>query len=318
MDKKKILVTGIVPKEGLRKLMDRFEVTYSEDRPFSRDYVLEHLSEYDGWLLMGQKGDKEMIDAGENLQIISLNAVGFDHVDTAYAKEKGIVVSNSPQAVRVPTAEMTFALILAASKRLAFYDSIVRSGEWIDPSEQRYQGLTLQGSTLGIYGMGRIGLTVANFAKAFGMTVVYNDVYRLPEDKEKELGVTYLEFDQLIETADVITIHAPALPSTIHKFNKDVFAKMKNRSYLINAARGPIVSEEALIEALKEGEIAGAGLDVFENEPQVSEGLRSLDNVIMSPHAGTGTIEGRRTLAEEAADNIIAFFDGKPQNIVNK
>ncbi|HGD6132228.1 TPA: NAD(P)-dependent oxidoreductase [Streptococcus agalactiae] len=318
MDKKKILVTGIVPKEGLRKLMDRFDVTYSEDRPFSRDYVLEHLSEYDGWLLMGPKGDKEMIDAGENLQIISLNAVGFDHVDTAYAKEKGIVVSNSPQAVRVPTAEMTFALILAASKRLAFYDSIVRSGEWIDPSEQRYQGLTLQGSTLGIYGMGRIGLTVANFAKAFGMTVVYNDVYRLPEDKEKELGVTYLEFDQLIETADVITIHAPALPSTIHKFNKDVFAKMKNRSYLINAARGPIVSEEALIEALKEGEIAGAGLDVFENEPQVSEGLRSLDNVIMSPHAGTGTIEGRRTLAEEAADNIIAFFDGKPQNIVNK
>ncbi|HEN5740614.1 TPA: dihydrofolate reductase [Streptococcus agalactiae] len=318
MDKKKILVTGIVPKEGLRKLMDRFDVTYSEDRPFSRDYVLEHLSEYDGWLLMGQKGDKEMIEAGENLQIISLNAVGFDHVDTAYAKEKGIVVSNSPQAVRVPTAEMTFALILAASKRLAFYDSIVRSGEWIDPSEQRYQGLTLQGSTLGIYGMGRIGLTVANFAKAFGMTVVYNDVYRLPEDKEKELGVTYLEFDQLIETADVITIHAPALPSTIHKFNKDVFAKMKNRSYLINAARGPIVSEEALIEALKEGEIAGAGLDVFENEPQVSEGLRSLDNVIMSPHAGTGTIEGRRTLAEEAADNIIAFFDGKPQNIVNK
>ncbi|HEN6642944.1 TPA: dihydrofolate reductase [Streptococcus agalactiae] len=318
MDKKKILVTGIVPKEGLRKLMDRFDVTYSEDRPFSRDYVLEHLSEYDGWLLMGQKGDKEMIDAGENLQIISLNAVGFDHVDTAYAKEKGIIVSNSPQAVRVPTAEMTFALILAASKRLAFYDSIVRSGEWIDPSEQRYQGLTLQGSTLGIYGMGRIGLTVANFAKAFGMTVVYNDVYRLPEDKEKELGVTYLEFDQLIKTADVITIHAPALQSTIHKFNKDVFAKMKNRSYLINAARGPIVSEEALIEALKEGEIAGAGLDVFENEPQVSEGLRSLDNVIMSPHAGTGTIEGRRTLAEEAADNIIAFFDGKPQNIVNK
>ncbi|HGH7924764.1 TPA: NAD(P)-dependent oxidoreductase [Streptococcus agalactiae] len=318
MDKKKILVTGIVPKEGLRKLMDRFDVTYSEDRPFSRDYVLEHLSEYDGWLLMGQKGDKEMIDVGENLQIISLNAVGFDHVDTAYAKEKGIIVSNSPQAVRVPTAEMTFALILAASKRLAFYDSIVRSGEWIDPSEQRYQGLTLQGSTLGIYGMGRIGLTVANFAKAFGMTVVYNDVYRLPEDKEKELGVTYLEFDQLIKTADVITIHAPALPSTIHKFNKDVFAKMKNRSYLINAARGPIVSEEALIEALKEGEIAGAGLDVFENEPQVSEGLRSLDNVIMSPHAGTGTIEGRRTLAEEAADNIIAFFDGKPQNIVNK
>ena len=143
MPKKKVLVTGIVPKEGLVKLMEKYDVTYSDGEPFSRDYVLEHLPEYDAWLLRGQKGDKEMIDAGKNLQIISLNAVGFDHVDIEYAKQKGIVVSNSPQAVRVPTAEMTFALLLAATKRLAFYDKIVRTGNWIDPSERRYQGLTL-------------------------------------------------------------------------------------------------------------------------------------------------------------------------------
>lgn len=318
MTKKKVLVTGIVPKEGLTELMAKFDVTYSDGEPFSREYVLENLADYDGWLLMGQKGDKEMIDAGKNLKIISLNAVGFDHVDIAYAKEKGIAVSNSPQAVRVPTAEMTFALILAATKRLAFYDKVVRSGDWLDPSERRYQGMALEGATLGIYGMGRIGSTVATFARAFDMNVLYHDVYRLPEDKEKELGVTYVEFDNLVSSADVVTIHAPFLPSTKHKFNKDVFKKMKNRSYLVNAARGPIVSEADLTAALKAGEIAGAGLDVFEFEPDVSAELRALDNVIMAPHAGTGTIEGRRILAEEAADNLIQFFNGNPVNVVNK
>lgn len=316
MAKKKVLVTGIVPREGLTALFEKFDVTYSET-PFSREYVLENLHEYDAWLLMGQKGDKEMIDAGKNLQFISLNAVGYDHVDIAYAKEKGILVSNSPQAVRVPTAEMTFALLLAATKRLAFYDKVVRKGDWIDPSERRYQGLALEGATLGIYGMGRIGSTVAEFAKAFGMKVLYHDVYRLPEEREEELGVTYVDFDELVSVADVITIHAPFLPSTKHKFNKEVFKKMKNRSYLINAARGPIVSEADLVEALKTGEIAGAGLDVFEFEPEVSAELRELDNVMLAPHAGTGTIEGRRILAEEAANNIISFFEGNPINIIN-
>ncbi|NYS49005.1 dihydrofolate reductase [Streptococcus danieliae] len=318
MAKKKVLVTGIVPKEGLTKLMAEFDVTYSEGEPFTRDYVLEHLGEYDAWLLMGQKGDREMLDAGKNLELISLNAVGFDHVDIEYAKSKGITVSNSPQAVRVPTAEMTFSLLLAATKRLAFYDQVVRRGDWIDPSEQRYQGLTLEGATLGIYGMGRIGSTVAGFAKAFGMKILYHDPYRLPEEREAELGLTYVSFDQLVESSDVITIHAPYLPSTKHKFNWEVFKKMKNRSYLINAARGPIVSEADLIEALQTGEIAGVGLDVFEFEPAVAEELRALDNVIMTPHAGTGTIEGRRTLAEEAADNIISYFAGKPVNVVNQ
>ncbi|RLV21169.1 dihydrofolate reductase, partial [Streptococcus iniae] len=159
MGKKKVLVTGIVPKEGLTKLMEMYDVTYSENEPFSRDYVLEHIGDYDAWLLMGQRGDRDVLDAAEHLEIISLNAVGYDHVDIAYAKEKGITVANSPQAVRVPTAEMTLALLLATTKRLAFYDKVVRQGSWIDPSEQKYQGLTLEGATLGIYGMGRIGLT---------------------------------------------------------------------------------------------------------------------------------------------------------------
>ena len=316
MAKEKVLVTGIVPKEGLAELMEKFDVTYSEE-PFTREYVLENLHKYDALLLMGQKADKELIEAGENLKLISLNAVGFDHVDIEFAKSKGIVVSNSPQAVRVPTAEMTFALLLAAAKRLAFYDKIVRDGNWIDPSERKYQGLTLEGATLGVYGFGRIGQTVAKLAQSFGMKVLYHDTFRLDEEKEKELNVKYVEFDDLLANSDVITIHAPGLPATKGKFNKEAFKKMKNRSYLVNAARGPIVVEADLVEALKTGEIAGAGLDVFEFEPKVSEELRALDSVIMAPHAGTGTVEGRITLAKEAADNIIEFFAGNTRNVVN-
>lgn len=316
MAKEKVLVTGIVPKEGLTELMEKFDVTYSEE-PFTREYVLENLHKYDALLLMGQKADKELIEAGKNLKLISLNAVGFDHVDIEFAKSKGIVVENSPQAVRVPTAEMTFALLLAATKRLAFYDKIVREGNWIDPSERKYQGLTLEGATLGVYGFGRIGQTVAKLAQSFGMKVLYHDTFRLSEEKEKELNVKYVEFDELLKNSDVITIHVPGLPTTKGKFNKEAFKKMKNRSYLINAARGPIIVEADLVEALKTGEIAGAGLDVFEFEPKVSEELRALDSVIMAPHAGTGTVEGRITLAKEAAENIIEFFAGNLRNVVN-
>ena len=195
---------------------------------------------------------------------------------------------------------------------MAFYDKIVRDGNWIDPSERKYQGLSLEGATLGVYGFGRIGQTVAKLAQSFGMKVLYHDTFRLSEEKEKELNVKYVEFDELLENSDVITIHAPGLPATKGKFNKEAFKKMKNRSYLVNAARGPIVVEADLVEALKTGE-----RDVFEFEPEVSEELRALNSVIMAPHAGTGTVEGRITLAKEAADNIIEFFAGNARNVVN-
>lgn len=314
----KILVTGIVPREGLSELFERFDVTYSDDEPFSREWVLEHAKDYNGMILMAQKGDREFIDAFRKLKIISLNAVGFDHVDTAYAKEKGIVVCNSPQAVRIPTAELTFSLILAAVKRLHLYDSIVREGDWVDVSERRLQGRTLNGLTLGVFGMGRIGRTVAGYGQAFGMKVIYNDPHRLNEDMERDCGCEFVSFESLLESSDIITIHAPGLPSTYRLFDAEAFSKMKNDAYIVNAARGPIIEENAIVEALRSGQIAGAALDVFEFEPVVSARLRDMPNVIMSPHAGTGTIEGRIELAAEAARNICDFFDGKPKNVVNK
>lgn len=318
MSKAKVLVTGIIPEQGLVELKKDFDVFYDPEIE-TRDWILEHLKEYDGLLLMGTKGDKELIDAGTNLKIITANGVGFDHIDIEYAKSKGIVVSNCPTGVRVPTAEMTFALLLATVRRLYLYDKIVRSGNWVDVSEQKYMGMSLQGKTLGVYGMGRIGSEVAKFAQAFGMKVIYNDPTQLSKELEEKLDVHYVDFDTLVKESDVITLHAPALPSTTGVFNKDVFAKMKKTAYIINAARGVLIKQDDLIDALKNGEIAGAGLDVFETEPNVPEALRKLDNVIMSPHAGTGTLEARTAIAKEASNNLISYLkDGKPVNQVNK
>lgn len=318
MAKKKVLVTGIIPEQGLEKIEEVCDVTYTNGEPYSREWILQHISEYEGLLLMGTKGDRELIEAATNLKVIAVNAVGFDHVDIEYAKEKGIVVANAPQGVRVPTAEMTIALLLATVRHLHEYDAIVRSGNWVDVSEQRYMGMSLQGKTLGIFGMGRIGSTVGKFAQALGMSVIYNDAYRLSEKLEKELDVKYVEFEELVKNSDVITLHAPALPSTQGIFNAKVFSEMKSTAYIVNAARGVLINQSDLVEALENHDIAGAGLDVFETEPDVPEALRQLDNVILSPHAGTGTLEARIDIAAEAANNIISVLnDGKATNMVN-
>ncbi|HAT55279.1 MAG TPA: dihydrofolate reductase [Lactobacillus sp.] len=318
MSKAKVLVTGIIPEQGLTELREAFDVTYDPEKE-TREWILDNIKDFDGLLLMGTKGDRELIDAGKNLKIITANGVGFDHIDIEYAKTKGIVVSNCPMGVRVPTAEMTFALILATVRRLYFYDKVVRSGNWMDVSEQKYMGMSLQGKTLGVYGMGRIGSEVAKFCQALGMNVIYNDARRLDGDLESQLNLKFVDFDTLVKTADVITLHAPALPSTTGIFNADVFKKMKNTAYLVNAARGVLVKQDDLIAALQTGEIAGAGLDVFETEPNIPESLRSLDNVILSPHAGTGTLEARTAIAKEASKNLISFIrDGQALNQVNK
>ena len=317
MSKAKVLVTGIIPEQGLTELKEVFDVFYDPEVE-TREWVLEHLKEYVGLLLMGTKADKELIDAGTNLKIITANGVGFDHIDIEYAKEKGIVVSNCPTGVRVPTAEMTFALLLATVRRLFFYDKVVRSGNWIDVSEQKYMGMSLQGKTLGVYGFGRIGSEVAKFCQALGMKVIYNDPHPLDAKLEAELDVKYADFDTLVKEADVITLHAPALPSTTGIFNAKVFDEMKDTAYIVNAARGVLIKQDDLIDALKNHKIAGAGLDVFETEPEVPVELRELDNVIMSPHAGTGTLEARTAIAKEASNNLISFLrDGKPSNQVN-
>lgn len=315
----KVLVTGKAPEQGIKKLREVFDVTYPQDKQFSRAEVLQMLPEYDGVLLVGLKGDRELIDAGSNLKIIATSGVGFDHVDIDYAQEKGIVVANTPQAVRLPTAEMTIALLLAAVRRLHVYDQDLRAGNWPDLGEVQNMGMSLDGKTLGIYGMGRIGSTVGQFAQLLGMKVIYNKRHPLSTAEEQKLNVSYADFSTLIKDSDVITLHAPLTPQTKEVFNSSVFNEMKPTAYIINTARGQLINQDDLITALKNKTIAGAGLDVFAQEPEVPEALCALDNVVLTPHAGTATLEARTAIANEASENLIALLrDGRAKNMVNQ
>lgn len=254
-----------------------------------------------------------------NLKIITAIGVGFDHIDIEYAKQEKIVVTNCPQSVLIPTAEMTFALILATVRRLHFYDKTIREGKWVRVSKPENMGTGLQGKTLGIYGMGRIGSQVAKYAQVFGMKVIYHNRYQLSSEKEAKMKVNYVDFATLVKTADVITLHAPATPATTGIFNKQVFQQMKKTAYIINAARGKLIKQTDLIAALQNGDIALAGLDVYETEPEVPSALRALDNVVLSPHAGAETQEARTSVTAESAQNLISYFrDHRLINQVNK
>ena len=257
-----------------------------------------------------------MIDAAKNLKMISTYGVGFDHVDIEYANEKGIVVSNCPKSVLRPTAELTLTMIMASARRLRYYDHALREGVFLDANEYDNQGYTIEGKTLG---MGRIGQQVARFAKALGMKIIYHNRHQLYAKLEEELNAKYVDFDILVKEADCLSLHAPATDETYHIINADVFKQMKETAYLINVARGSLVDSDALIAALKKGEIAGAALDVFENEPHPRQELVDMDNVIMTPHAGSATHIARYNLSKEAANNILPFFkDGKAINKVNQ
>lgn len=266
----KILITGPIPAAGVKRLRQYFAVTYDPELT-TRTWILQHLEAYEGLLLTGLRADRELIAAGANLKIITTNCVGFDHVDVDYARNQEVVVTNCPQSVRQPTAEMTLALLLATVRRVHFYDHELRMGKWPDVDQQTNMGMSLAGKVLGIYGMGRIGTTVAKLAQAFGMRICYHNRQRLAKSQEQHLNVEYVDFDTLIQTANVLTLHATATPATTGIFNAAVFAKMKRTAYLINVARGALVQQDDLITALQTGAIAGAGLDVYATEPQVPQ-----------------------------------------------
>ena len=314
----KVLVTGLVPRAGLNELFQQFEVFHSDIKPFTRKKVLELLPAMDGVLLMGEAADKEFLDTGRNLKVIAVNGVGYDNVDIAYARSKGIAVCNSPRAVQEPTAELTICLMLAAARRIGYYDKNIRRGLWRNVSEPVEMGFCLHGATLGIVGIGRIGRMVAKIARVLGMNILYTDQNNLPAALEQELEARSVSFTELLAESDVVTIHTPLIESTYHLFSEKEFRMMKKTAFIINAARGPIIDENALINALRDGTIAGAGLDVFEHEPNIPQAMLELENVIMTPHAGTGCLSSRTILASESAGNIISFLmDQHPRNVVN-
>ena len=321
MSKAKILVLGGLRDDALTDLKEVCDITIGPvgHRPDDdRQWVLDHIAEYDGVIVAKMIFDKQMIDAAKNLKIISTYGVGFDHVDTEYAKENEIVVSNCPESVLRPTAELALTMILASARRIRYYDHTLREGVFLNADEYDNQGYSIEGKTLGILGMGRIGQQVARFAKALGMKVIYHNRHQLDEKIEAELDAKYVDFDELIKNADFLSLHAPATDETYHIINADVFKQMKDTAFLINIARGSLVDSDALISALKNDEIAGAALDVFENEPHPRQELVEMDNVIMTPHVGSATHVARFNLSKEAANNVLSFFkDGKAINQIN-
>jgi glyoxylate reductase len=261
--------------------------------------------------LLTDRVDAALLERAPRLRIVANAVVGHEHVDLAACRARGIVVTNTPDVLTEATADLTWALLLAALRRLPQAERSLRAGEFHGWGFRDYLGTDLGGKTLGIFGMGRIGRAVARRAGPFGMRVVYHGRNRLSEDGERPLAARYVSFNELVETSDVLSLHAPLTPETRHAIDHDVLRRMKPGSWLINTGRGALVDEAALVEALRDGRLAGAGLDVYEHEPRIAAGLLDLPNVVALPHIGSATLETRTAMAMLAARNAHAVLSGR-------
>lgn len=308
----RILVTYNILKESFADAPDNYEFILPSAPSFTKEEIIERLPECDGLLSMFNFPiDKDIIDAGARLKIISNFGVGFNNVDIDYAKSKGIVVTNTPDPVVEPTAELAFALMSALSRRVTECNRKLQTGDDIRWGVMENLGSGLYNKTLGIVGMGRIGQSVAKRAAVSGMKIIYYNRHRLPEDIERKYSAEYVSLDSLLSQSDYISLHTPLDESTYHLIDAEALSKMKKGVFLVNTARGPVVDESALVAALECGHIGGAGLDVFEKEPEINNGLLGRNNVILVPHIGTATVEARIAMGRYAVKNITLFFDGE-------
>jgi len=267
--------------------------------------------------LMSDRVDEELLDAaGAGLRVVANYAVGYDNIDVAACGRRGVVVTNTPDVLTDATADHAFALLLGVARRLLEGDDLVRSGGWTGWEPGQLLGRHVTGATLGIVGMGRIGAAVARRAAAFGMSVVYHNRRRSPE-VEALTGARLVSLDELLRTSDFVTLHCPLTEATHHLIDAEALRSMKRTAVLVNTARGPVVDEEALAEALEAGELWGAGLDVFEREPLVTERLVRLPNVLLAPHTGSATVVARDGMARLCAQAVVTVLAGGiPPNVV--
>jgi len=311
----KVLVTREIPEAGLRPL-EGFDVTVLSELPPERDELLEAARGVDGVLsTLTETIDATFMDAsGDGLKVVANMAVGYDNIDVAAAKERGIVVTNTPGVLDETTADTAFMLLLAAARRLGEGERIVRAGKWEAWGPKMLTGPDVWGKRLGVIGFGRIGQAVAHRAKGFDMEIFYTARSR-NKDAEKRLGARYVELDELLRESDFVTIHAPLTEETTHLISASELEKMKQRAVLVNTSRGPIIDEGALAEALANNRIFAAGLDVYEEEPKVHPKLLELENVVLAPHIGSASIETRDKMAATAGEDLRAVLrDEQPKN----
>ncbi|RLI06926.1 D-glycerate dehydrogenase [Candidatus Bathyarchaeota archaeon] len=322
MGRAKVFVTRKLFDEAI-SLIEEYadvEVYESEEEPAPYDLILEKVRDIDGLLcLLTDKIDARIIEAGERLKVISNYAVGYDNIDVEVATKRGIYVTNTPGVLTETTADLAWAILMAIARRVVEADKYVRAGRWVHAwGPKMMLGSDVHGKTLGIVGLGRIGSAVARRAKGFNMRVIYYDVFRR-EDLERELGLEYKPLEELLKEADYVTLHVPLTKETYHLIGERELDLMKPTAYLINTSRGAVIDQKALYKALKERRIAGAALDVFEKEPiDPDDPLLELDNVVLTPHIGSASIETRKKMAMIAAENLVSVLRGvEPPNLVN-
>src|SRR5256886_10490389 len=311
---KKILISNVLPKEALDLIPKEITVDYhSADAPLPKAELLARLKGKDGLVChIVSAIDEEVLAAAPTLRVEPNVAVGYNNIAVAIARRRGFVLNTTPDVLTETTAVFAWALLMAAARRVVEADHFARSGQWQRWEWDLLWGADVHGKTLGVVGFGRIGRAVARRALGFNMRVLYQDALRADVAVERELRATRLDLEPLLAEADFVSLHTPLLPETRHLMNERTLRLMKKSAVLVNAARGPVVDEGALVRALKEGWIAGAGLDVFEEEPKVHPGLAPLKNVVLSPHIASASFDTRVAMATLAVRNCLAVLDGKP------
>ena len=309
----KVLIADAINEKGIENLRKVADVVV--DTEITPEELADTINEYNGIIVRSRtKLTKEIIEKADNLQIIARAGVGVDNIDLDAATEKGIMVVNSPESTSVTVAEHTMGLILSMARKISIADKSVKEGKW---EKKQFMGVELRNKTLGVIGMGRIGSQVVNRCKAFGMDAMAYDPY-LPEEVAKQMGVELTDLDTVLKNSDFITIHVPLTPETEHSISTEQFEIMRDGAFIVNCARGGVIDEDALYEALLNNKIGGAALDVYENEPPKDSKLFELDNIVLTPHIAASTKEAQRDAAIIVADEIIDLINGNnPKNVLN-
>ncbi len=311
---KSILVSNVLPQEARALIPKEIDVDFNDsDTPLTKTELIRRLRGKDALIChIISTIDDEVLAAAPTLKVVSNVAVGFNNIDVAAARKRSIVVTNTPDVLTETTADFAWALLMAAARRVVEADAFARAGQWQRWHWDLLWGQDVYGKTLGILGFGRIGRAVARRARGFTMRVLYHDTVRCDAAVEREVGATYADPETLLRESDFVSLHTLFIPETRHLINERTLRLMKKTAILVNAARGPIVDEAALVRALSEGWIAGAGLDVFEEEPKIHPGLLPLKNVVLAPHIASASFDTRLAMATLAVRNCLAVLDGKP------